>query len=146
MIDKGHCKMRHEGENLIEYEDFYDYSSSYPDAQNADPDEIFEIPVLENDDYQLVLPSGAVIGHRSLMRYYKQSLRPNSAVSLPKSQKLRKVMSMYKSLGWKGNDKATIVKKIRDIQYMHRVQAKYSTKLQFKQNKFQPHFRQQVNF
>lgn len=31
MIDKGHCKMLHEGLALAEYADFYDYSSSYPD-------------------------------------------------------------------------------------------------------------------
>lgn len=32
MIDKGHCKMTLEGDGLLEYADFYDYSSSYPDA------------------------------------------------------------------------------------------------------------------
>lgn len=31
MIDKGHCKMWHEGLALAEYANFYDYSSSYPD-------------------------------------------------------------------------------------------------------------------
>lgn len=31
MNDKGHCKMLHEGLALVEYSDFYDYSSSYPD-------------------------------------------------------------------------------------------------------------------
>lgn len=33
MLDKGHCKMIHEGVALAEYADFYDYSSSYPDAE-----------------------------------------------------------------------------------------------------------------
>lgn len=32
MVDKGHCKMIHEGIALAEYADYYDYSSSYPDA------------------------------------------------------------------------------------------------------------------
>lgn len=31
MVDKGHCKMLHEGVALAEFADFYDYSSSYPD-------------------------------------------------------------------------------------------------------------------
>lgn len=31
MVDKGHCKMLHEGLSLAEYSDYYDYSSSYPD-------------------------------------------------------------------------------------------------------------------
>lgn len=40
MLDKGHCKMLHEGLALAEYSDFYDYSSSYPDAEEAsNPDE-----------------------------------------------------------------------------------------------------------
>lgn len=34
MLDKGHTKMIHEGLALAEYVDFYDYSSSYPDADN----------------------------------------------------------------------------------------------------------------
>lgn len=70
MVDKGHCKMFHEGEALLEYADYYDYSSSYPDHSNNKEEEVI-IPVIEDEDYQLVLPSGAVIGHRSLFRYYK---------------------------------------------------------------------------
>lgn len=35
MLDKGHCKMLHEGFALAEYTDFYDYSASYPDANDA---------------------------------------------------------------------------------------------------------------
>lgn len=31
MRDKGHCKMLHEGAALVEYTNYYDYSSSYPD-------------------------------------------------------------------------------------------------------------------
>lgn len=33
MLDKGHCKMIHEGLALAEYADFYDYSASYPDNE-----------------------------------------------------------------------------------------------------------------
>lgn len=146
MIDKGHCKMLHEGEALAEYAEFYDYSSSYPDADNHDPDTEVDIPELDDGDYQLVLPSGSVIGHRSLMRYYRQSLDPNRALALPRSEKLRKVLCHYRALGWTGSEKEQIVKKARDIKYMQRIQTKYSTKLQFKANKFQTHFRAQVNF
>lgn len=35
MLDKGHRMMKFEGETLVEYTDFFDYSSSYPDAGNA---------------------------------------------------------------------------------------------------------------
>lgn len=71
MQDKGHCKMLHEGEALAEYADFYDYSSSYPDQQEQNAHEEVSIPVLDGSDFQLVLPSGVTIGHRSLMRYYR---------------------------------------------------------------------------
>jgi pre-60S factor REI1 len=71
MQDKGHCMMLHEGEALAEYADFYDYSSSYPDQEEQNTDEEVSIPVLDGSDFQLVLPSGATIGHRSLMKYYR---------------------------------------------------------------------------
>lgn len=146
MIDKGHCKMLHEGDALVEYAEFYDYSSSYPDAEAGDPDTEVEIPELDDSDYQLVLPSGNIIGHRSLMRYYKQNLNPNRILAVSKNTKLRKVLSQYRALGWTETQKEAVVKKARDIKYMQRVQAKYSTQLQFKANKLQKHFRPQVNF
>ncbi|KAK2586378.1 hypothetical protein KPH14_010665 [Odynerus spinipes] len=146
MIDKGHCKMLHEGDALAEYAQFYDYSSSYPDVEASDPDTEVEIPELDDTDYQLVLPSGNVIGHRSLMRYYKQSLNPNRAVALSKSDKIRKVISQYKALGWTETQKEVAIKKARDIKFMQRVQSKYTLKLQLKANKLQLHFRQQVNY
>lgn len=48
-------------------------SSSYPEAKEGDEtmdvDEDVEGPVtLEGDDFQLVLPSGITVGHRSLMK------------------------------------------------------------------------------
>ncbi|XP_076656299.1 cytoplasmic 60S subunit biogenesis factor ZNF622 [Halictus rubicundus] len=146
MVDKGHCRVLHEGDALAEYAEFYDYSSSYPDAENGDVDAEVEIPELDDSDYQLVLPSGNVIGHRSLMRYYKQNLNPNRAVAVPKKEKLRKVLLQYRALGWTETQKEIAIKKARDIKYMQRIQAKYSTQLQFKANKMQRYFRPQVNF
>ena len=69
MLDKGHCKMFHEGEVLLEYSDFYDYSSSYPEGGEAN--EEVELNVINDSGFELVLPSGATIGHRSLYRYYR---------------------------------------------------------------------------
>ncbi|XP_043503965.1 zinc finger protein 622 [Polistes fuscatus] len=146
MIDKGHCKMLHEGDALVEYAQFYDYSSSYPDVETADPDAEVEIPELDDSDYQLVLPSGNVIGHRSLMRYYKQSLNPNRSNAISKNNKLRNIISQYRALGWTDTKKEIAVKKARDIKFMQRIQAKYNLKLNLKANKLQQHFRQQVNY
>lgn len=58
--------MIHEGEALLEYSDFYDYSTSYPTDSTED-----DYRIIEDVNSQLILPSGARIGKRSLMRYYR---------------------------------------------------------------------------
>ena len=149
MIEKGHCKMNFEAAALAEYMDFYDYSSSYPDHdETKDVDaEIESAPVLDGDEYQLVLPSGNVIGHRSLMRYYKQRINPNRALVIKKSdKKLHHVMAQYRALGMNPAQQEMIAKNARDIHKMKRIQAKLYMKLGYKANKLQTHFREQVNF
>ena len=44
----------------------YDYSTSYPDAEN--PDEDLDLNSIDDSGFELVLPSGAKVGHRSLVR------------------------------------------------------------------------------
>lgn len=148
MIEKGHTKMLHEGAALAEYVDFYDYSASYPDHdETKDVDAEFEPPVLDGDEYQLVLPSGNVIGHRSLMRYYKQRINPNRALVVKKSdKKLHHVMAQYRALGMGLSQQEAIAKKARDIHIMKRTQAKLYMQVGCKANKLQKHFREQVNF
>ncbi|XP_026764125.2 cytoplasmic 60S subunit biogenesis factor ZNF622 [Galleria mellonella] len=152
MIDKGHCKMLHEGLALAEYADYYDYSSSYPDNdkndENMDIDEEVDGPVtLEGDDFQLVLPSGVVVGHRSLMKYYKQNLTSNSQALVKKSdRKLHRLLGVYRALGWAPKEQELAARKARDIHFMKRVQSKWQMKLSLKSNKFQKHYRPQVNF
>ncbi|KDN49735.1 hypothetical protein RSAG8_01800, partial [Rhizoctonia solani AG-8 WAC10335] len=136
MIDKGHCKIGYEQESQrLEVADFYDFSTSYPDAEarkkskaaraakraqreatkpdeewedidqeeggdDMEVDEIVDESGTESDSnsdtstlddntlsfgdtpYELVLPSGARIGHRSMRRYYKQA--PSRAVIAPR--------------------------------------------------------------
>lgn len=151
MLDKGHCKLAYDAdEDKLELGDFYDFSSSYPDAerhrrkmerrrarreqkkgatawqvipeededvsdingpvpaQAADAewedDETEELSTDDDDDdsdatssdgdsdedatpqirygdseYELVLPSGVRLGHRSMKRYYDQTLRTTPA-------------------------------------------------------------------
>ncbi|EFA01610.1 cytoplasmic 60S subunit biogenesis factor ZNF622 [Tribolium castaneum] len=146
MLDKGHCRMLHEGVALAEYADFYDYSTSYPDAEShTNPDEEVAIPELDSTEYQLVLPSGVSIGHRSLMRYYKQNIGHNSAI-VSKPSKLHKVLSCYRALGWTETQQEAAAKKARDIHYLKRMQAKFNLSLGIKGNKLQKHVRPQVNF
>ena len=149
MIDKGHCKMLHEGPALAEYAPYYDYSPSYPDHEEVDTneDEEIDVPELDGSDHQLVLPSGNVIGHRSLLRYYKQSINPNGAVVASRNtKKLHRVLAGYRALGWTETQQELAARKARDLHHMKRLQSKYHLKLSVKSNKFQPHYRQQVNF
>lgn len=147
MIDKGHCMMLFEGETLLEYMQFYDYSLSYPDAKDADPDTEPPKMDLNAEDYELKLPSGKVIGHRALMRYYKQNLSLEPVTKARKNEeKIRKLMMQYRALGDANMQVEASRRRARDMQYLQRVQTKYSTQLQFKQNKLQKHFRNQTNF
>ena len=106
MLDKGHCKIAYDTEDeRLEVSDYYDFTSSYPDAQkkkvdseddeewedmdveDGNVDEVVEEGTSSDDEndlgnnqltygdtpYELVLPSGARIGHRSMRRYYAQS-------------------------------------------------------------------------
>ncbi|KAN0065394.1 pre-60S factor rei1 [Thecaphora frezii] len=100
MIDKCHCKIAYELEvDQLEFSDFYDFTSSYPavkedeEWEDADGDEEMEDGDDEvvdltmprgterhqgvrfgDSENELILPSGARIGHRSLRRYYEQNL------------------------------------------------------------------------
>lgn len=113
-----------------------------------DVDEEITPEVLDGDEYQLVLPSGAVIGHRSLLRYYKQRLNPKRAlVKTDKSSKrLHRVLAEYRSLGWTQTQQAAAAKKAKDIHHMKRQYQKWNMKLGVRANKLQRHFRQQVDF
>lgn len=152
MIDKGHCKMWHEGDALLEYEDFYDYRSSYPDyneksagkEDDDDDEEDVDIEQLVVDGYELVLPSGATVGHRSLKLYYRQNL-PQRTLGRT-STALPRVLAQYKALGWTGTTTVAAKKKAKDISYMHQLRSRRDLHLGMKANKFQPHFRPQVIF
>jgi pre-60S factor REI1 len=100
MIDKGHCKIPYNSSTeILEYSDYYDFSSSYPtnavdddnDSQwSDDPDDDASSVASEDlrpvqvshDILELRLPHvGKRLGHRSLARYYRQNLRPEKPIS-----------------------------------------------------------------
>lgn len=133
MIDKSHCKIAYDSaDDRLEISGFYDFTSSYPDAESrkkresvmindqdwedaesgdeSEADEVIDAVASEgpgsdsdSDDsipdnqisygdsqFELVLPSGARIGHRSMRRYYAQAfpsgpskpVDPNSGAAL----------------------------------------------------------------
>ncbi|XP_045626058.1 cytoplasmic 60S subunit biogenesis factor ZNF622 [Procambarus clarkii] len=143
IIDKSHCKLVLEGDSLVEFAEFYDYSSSYPDAgEGAGPDDEVQQAVIPGDGFELVLPSGATVGHRSLCRYYRQKIDPNRQAVVVKKKSgaaFHSVMSKYRALGWNGATRADIVRKSRDLQFMVKMQNKHNMKLAVKGNKlFKP--------
>jgi len=128
MVDSGHTKMKHEGESLLEYADFYDYSSSYPDGgEDVHKDSEVNFDELDDSGFFLTLPSGATIGHRSLVRYFKQSINPNREVVIAKSSSRHggstnqvQLLSTYRVMGLSGTNKVEVAKKARDIKFMHK--------------------------
>ena len=69
------------GEAAFEYSEFYDF-----------PDSDEEMDEIEDGNVgELVTSSGAVLGHRSLWRYYKQSFDPRMA--LVPSKRARQINS-----------------------------------------------------
>ncbi|XP_070701278.1 cytoplasmic 60S subunit biogenesis factor ZNF622 [Pempheris klunzingeri] len=155
MTDKSHCKLFTDGDTALEFADFYDFRSSYPDrkegGEDAEMDE--ELPddkTLEYDDetLELTLPSGAKIGHRSLMRYYKQRFGAQRAVALSHNKNaVGRVLRQYKALGWGGDGGNSFHHKQRDMQYVQMMKSKWMLKMGVSHNATkQKHFRCQVMF
>ncbi|GAB1299275.1 Zinc finger protein 622 [Apodemus speciosus] len=168
MNDKSHCKLFTDGDAALEFADFYDFRSSYPDyKEGQDPAEIEDLSsekILECDDetMELILPSGllrldviqdplgrlcARVGHRSLMRYYKQRFGLPRAVTVARNQKaVGRVLQQYRALGWTGSTGAALMRE-RDMQYVQRMKSKWMLKTGMKNNATkQMHFRAQVRF
>lgn len=105
MLNKRHMRLPYETEDeKLEVSEFYDFSSTYDDdtVGNKPMNEEDWEDVSENEDeaddysdeelspadsalypngHELVLPSGVVVGHRSLARYYRQNLAPERVLS-----------------------------------------------------------------
>ena len=150
MVDKCHCKIFFEGDAALEYAEFYDYSKSYPDYKGDVNDKTGEEDVVPdsslkvNEDLELVLPSGAKVGHRAMKQIYKQHL---PTVEQRRSTVIGRLMSQYRALGWKGYGGGDVGKKReRDELWTRRMEQARTTKLSTKANKFQKHFRPQVVF
>ncbi|SCU80959.1 LAFA_0C02014g1_1 [Lachancea sp. 'fantastica'] len=103
MLAKAHCRIPYESEDeRLEISEFYDFSSTYGDQVEGDGNEEDwedvasdeegagsedegeeELPqeYLYNDGAELHLPTGVKVGHRSLQRYYRQNLKPESVLT-----------------------------------------------------------------
>ena len=150
MVDKCHCKIFFEGDAALEYAEFYDYTKSYPDYKGNEEktegsdDTVPDLSLKVTDDLELVLPSGAKVGHRAMKQIYKQHL---PTVEQRRSAVIGRLMSQYRALGWKGYGGGEVGKKReRNEMWVRRMEQARTTKLSTKANKFQKHFRPQVVF
>jgi len=160
MADKGHQKMKFEGETLLEYADFYtfddegddeeDYEilddSSYCMGESEKSVAIYNnnepSSLLNDENYELVLPSGARIGHRSLFRYYQQSFGHRN-LEIKKQQSLS-LRDKYKAIASNGAYNPTETRKqLKDLACFQRWTQKWKAEVGCKANKLQKHFRRQ---
>ncbi|KAJ8337267.1 hypothetical protein SKAU_G00384870 [Synaphobranchus kaupii] len=154
MNDKSHCKLFTDGDAALEFADFYDFRSSYPDQKEGEDDTHEEgLPEknLEYDDetLELTLPSGAKIGHRSLMRYYKQRFGAPRTVAVAHNRNaVGRVLKQYRALGWAGDaGKEAAFRHQKDMRYVQRMKSKWMLKMGIHHNSTkQMHFRAQVMF
>ena len=148
MIDKGHCKMFYEDDAVLEFSDFYDFSSSYPDGGKDNEDvEVGQhdgVLTVSEGTGELCLPSGAKVGHRSLKHYYRQNLQPKQVKR--NEVVVRGLLADYKSLGWSGTIGEAHRLKVQNLKMKKKFQSKRELKLGVKGNKLQTHFREQVIF
>ncbi|KAF7638334.1 C2H2-type domain-containing protein [Meloidogyne graminicola] len=102
MRDKNHCNFRIDDRDLVEFVDFYDYSedNDFEDLSTLVNvmKKVFESCSVNDDAYFITIPTGLSIGHRSLMRYFKQSFRPNNNVGI-KTSTNRSINSGIKQIG-----------------------------------------------
>lgn len=131
MRDKQHCRFSIEGEEIVEYLDFYDYG-----ALLVDESEEYD-NVAVDEGFTLILPSGAKLGHRQLMRYYKQRLRlnPMKMTAAQNRKALDVALGRYRALGWTGEKGQLALQKARDTQFMKKVTSKYWMQSGIKANK-----------
>lgn len=152
MTDKRHCVLDYEGDAALEYADFYDFSSTYPDAEETDDSESLadsevsagELSV-DPETLELILTSGARAGHRALRRYFNQGIPPEHL------QHNRKMITgletQYKALGWHGSSMAVDVRKrivAKRIENRHRLNQRMA--MGVKGNHMMKHFRKQYAY
>lgn len=153
MVDKGHTQLLFEGDTALEYADYYDYSPSYPDhkegGKEVDPDAT-DSSLSVNDNLELVLPSGATVGHRSFQQYYRQNLTSSHAHSLvPRRADVGRVLTRYLAIGYRGPSEREVVGRRANWEaFQKRAQnsKKWELQIGVKGNKLQHRFRQQVTF
>ncbi|KAL7075019.1 hypothetical protein ACQ4LE_006030 [Meloidogyne hapla] len=129
MRDKNHCNFRIDDTELVEFVDFYDYSMDDSDDLSTlvkVMKEVFES--CDEDASFITIPTGSSIGHRSLMRYFKQSLGSNNFRIKTSSNRIH-ANSGLKQIGLSQMTSPMAVKLAKDANRItNRVMQKYQLK------------------
>jgi len=110
-------------------------SGSWHTINSEDDDEDESDEIVSGEDLSqcsfLVLPSGATIGHRSLFRYFRQSLKPVDPLSAQNNSARKFKLSgkhLQKALGWTGTTGQLSIQKAKDMKFLKKVASKYQLK------------------
>ncbi|CAJ0580242.1 unnamed protein product, partial [Mesorhabditis spiculigera] len=138
MMDKEHCRVSREPQSMLEFVDWYDYSALY--------DELVDAKAPFDDGWTLTLPSGAKIGHRALMRYYKQNIRGVDNQVAVQQLAVEKTNCNVKALSWIGGggsgkmvnvgvSRGQLVQAAKDIKMMERARRRFALRTSVWHNK-----------
>ncbi|CAJ0596933.1 unnamed protein product [Cylicocyclus nassatus] len=131
MRDKQHCKVNRDPEGMLEFAEYYDYSPMYENDNDETSSDAFY-----DDGWTLTLPSGAKIGHRSLMLYYRQYLRPTDGTKPDVGKAaLEKARGLYPALAWTGTTGVVAKQTAKDIKFMERYRRRFDLRVGLKSNK-----------
>lgn len=121
MKGKAHCKIAYEeGVDSEEFEDFYDFSTSYENLDKVELDEngdVIQEEVEVASTGELILPDGRIIGHRNFRVYYKQYYRPEDTRAPVLAQQREELLRL--GLKYGGNKaKASELANLSDTEVM----------------------------
>lgn len=110
MAAKGHCKLKYEeGVDMDEFEDFYDFSSSYSEADlDEEGEPIPQKTITEMHTGELMLPNGDIIGHRRYRRIYNAYYAPEDTRPAVLAAKREALLRMEQRTGQLGMDERQI--------------------------------------
>jgi len=137
MLEKGHCRISTEGVNALELIDFYDFTKADDQPELLREGLSEEEPVSADDQgYEMVLPSGAVLGHRQLKRYFAQ--KHNEIRHKPRDIAPPK----FKAIGYGENEDSHQALVAKDLRHVWKLTAKNRIKSELQHNKVsRKHFR-----
>lgn len=129
MVAKQHCRIDRSAEAMIELADFYDYDALCEDIDSKTSGNS------DDDGWTLVLPSGSKIGHRSLLRFYRQHLKGVNYDGKQGRLAIEKAKGIYSALAWTGCTGSVAHRVAKDLQFVARVRRRFDLRVGVRSNK-----------